>query len=70
MNIKKLNEEMTSILESEVVSSEFMLTGLEYIIDFNSGRSYRQTIDRVDSLGYELYDLGPATITDIVLKNT
>lgn len=69
MNIKKLNEEMTSILESEVVSSEFMLTGLQYIIDFSSGRSYRKTIDRVDSLGYKLYDLGPATITDIVLKN-
>ena len=69
MNIKKLNEEMTNILESEVVSYEFMLTGLEYVIDFNSGRSYRKNIDRVDSLGYKLYDLGPATITDIVLKN-
>lgn len=69
MNLKKLKEEIANILESEVVSYEFMLTELQYVIDFSSGRSYHKTIDRVNSLGYKLYDLGPATITDIVLKN-
>lgn len=68
MNVKKLNEEIIKLINEES-SEQFMLTNLDYTISYASGKSYKKFVPNVDTLGYKLYDLGPAQIADIVLKN-
>lgn len=58
---EKLNEE---------VYNDFKLTDLQYKITYTSGKSYEKVVPFVDTLNYNLYDLGLAQIADIVLKNS
>lgn len=68
LNIKELHEQIYKMLNEEL-GNDFRLTDLHYVINYNSGKSFKRDISKVDPSGYELYDLGPAQIADIVLKN-
>ena len=54
MNIQQLIEKVHMYNES---ISEFKLTNLQYTITYNSGKIFESTINVVDSLHYNLYDL-------------
>ena len=65
MNIKKLNEELKSILNEEI-SDNFLLTDLSYIIKYGE-KTFKKYVPKVDTLNYKLIDLGLAQIADIVV---
>lgn len=66
MNIKKLNEKLGKYLFKEEISDFFILTDLNYTINYGE-KTFKKVVPKVDTLNYKLIDLGTAQIADIVI---